>query len=417
LKTSIHPSLAGVPAAETAAELASRCVHCGFCLATCPTYLDNRSELDSPRGRIYLVTNLLERGHATAVTRDHLDACLTCRACETACPSGVEYAGILEAGRVLSAASVPHDRLQRTLRWLLRQVFRRPRVLAPALWFAQLVSPVLPASLRARVPRREAAGPAPDAVPGRRRMLLLEGCVQRAATPATNGAARRVAAALGIDLISVAGAGCCGALDHHLSATDAAREAMRRNIDAWLPLLDAGAEAIVTTASGCGAQISEYGALLADDPAYADSASRISAAARDIVEVLEAEPLEALSVHPTVGPVAVHTPCTQAHALGLAGRVGALLARLGLELAPVREESLCCGSAGSYSVLHPGMAGRLRSRKLAALTAGTPSVIVTANVGCQLHLDAAAEVPVMHWLSLVDAACSAGQSAPASTPP
>ncbi|MDO8863065.1 glycolate oxidase subunit GlcF [Haliea sp. E1-2-M8] len=388
--------------AQRARQLLSACVHCGFCLETCPTYLETRDERDSPRGRIYLIRQLLETGAAAAPTSHHLDRCLTCRSCETTCPSGVQYAQLAEIGQQLAEEAAPRPRLQAALRKTLRAVISRPAVLSPLLRIGQFLRPLLPSTLRQQVPPRQRRLPVP-ATSGQRRLLVLEGCVQAAATPGTNDAARRVCAALGITLQAAPEAGCCGAVQQHLGGAEAARNNMRRNIDAWWPAIEAGAEAIVSTASGCGAMLADYGRLLADDPAYAQRAARVSALSRDLGEVLLAEDLGALAADTSCGKVAVHTPCSLQHALRQPDLLPRLLRGAGFELARTGESHICCGSAGTYSLLQPALSERLRKRKQAALTVDAPALIATANVGCQLHL-ANPEVPVLHWIELLDPA-------------
>lgn len=388
--------------AQRAQQLLSACVHCGFCLETCPTYLETRDERDSPRGRIYLIRQLLETASAAAPTRYHLDRCLTCRSCETTCPSGVQYAQLAEIGQHLAADTTPRPRFHSALRKTLRAVISRPAVFSPLLRVGQFLRPVLPVALRQQIPPRQRRLPVP-ASGGGRTLLVLEGCVQAAATPNTNDAARRVCAALGITLQAVPEAGCCGAVNQHLGGAEAARANMRRNIDAWWPALEAGAEGIVTTASGCGSMLGDYGRLLADDPAYAQRAARVSALARDLGELLLAEDLGVLAADTGCGKVAVHTPCSLQHALRQPDLLATLLRGAGFSLARTEESHICCGSAGTYSLLQPALSQRLRQRKQAALTVDAPALIVTANVGCQLHL-ANPDVPVVHWIELLDPA-------------
>ncbi|MEQ8515778.1 MAG: glycolate oxidase subunit GlcF [Chromatocurvus sp.] len=393
----IHPDFRDSPAAQEAAALTSACVHCGFCLATCPTYLDNRDERDSPRGRIYLIKSLLENASGEHAVETHLDRCLTCRSCETTCPSGVEYARIADAGRSLISHRDGRSPPQRALRWLLRQVVPRPAVFTPLLRIGQGLRGALPSTLRQHVPPRQRRLPAPTRrLP--RRMVLLQGCVQRAATPPTNDAARRVFDQLGIELVTATGEDCCGAVNHHLGAHNAALADMRRTIDALWPHLENGAEAIISSATGCGVQMADYGRLLADDPAYRDKAARVSELSLDIAEALLLEDVDALPITACTDAVAVHMPCSQQHGLGRPDTVQRIMAQCGYRLTATREDHLCCGSAGTYSLLQPATSARLRARKLAALTLERPQTIVTANVGCQLHLGAAADVPVVHWI-------------------
>ena len=390
------------------------CVHCGFCTATCPTYQLLGDELDGPRGRIYLIKQVLEGQTPSRKTQLHLDRCLTCRSCETTCPSGVRYGRLVDIGRAAVQAAVPRpwdERLaRRLLRWLVPSRVRFGLFLG----LGQLFRPLLPASLKAKVPPRRVAGPWPTA-PRPRTLLALAGCAQAVATPDTNAAAARVLDRLGIRLVEVPRAGCCGALPHHLGAEEEALAMMRRNIDAWWPQVEAGAEAILVTASGCGAMVKDYGALLAQDPVYADKAARIAALARDPSEVLAVElarPEVALPQPGAGRKIAFHSPCSLQHGQKLPGLAEGLLTRLGYDLTPVADGHLCCGSAGSYSLLQPTLARQLRDNKLASLAAGGPDCIATANVGCQLHLESGTRIPVRHWLELVDEVLAANPAAP-----
>lgn len=397
----LHPRFTHSSAGQRAKDLTGACVHCGFCLETCPTYLDTRDERDSPRGRIYLIKQLLENGEASEPTRTHLDRCLTCRSCETTCPSGMEYGQLLDIGRDLMEEEAPRNTPDKVLRSLLRFVFSRPRLLGAGLWLGQVVRPLLPPVLRQKVPPRQKRRPLPAATHPRK-MLLLEGCVQSAATPNTNDAARRVLSQLGISLVSAPKAGCCGALDYHLAAHNAGLAAIRRNIDAWWPHIESGAEAIISSATGCGAMLVDYGRLLAHDPAYANKAQRVSALCRDLGEVLLREDLNKLQIDTGIGKVAVHTPCSLQHALQQPTLIEDILGRAGFELAQTRNKHLCCGSAGSYSILQPATSSRLRKRAITSLTGDQPTLIATGNIGCQLHLQSADAVPVRHWIELLD---------------
>jgi glycolate oxidase iron-sulfur subunit len=397
----LHPKFEHTRSGQTAKTLTSACVHCGFCLATCPTYLDSKDERDSPRGRIYLIKNLLETGEASNQTQLHLDRCLTCRSCETTCPSGMQYGELLDIGRGLMEQEAPRPIASRILRRLLRFILSRPRLLASGLVAAQSLRPLLPAGLRQAVPLRQAQKELPVGQHARK-MLVLEGCVQGAATPNTNVAACRVLDRLGISLIVAPKAGCCGAVNYHLAAHADGLNNMRRNIDAWWPHLHDGAEAIITSASGCGAMLVDYGRLLADDPHYADKAKRVSHLSRDIGEILMDEDLTELSVDTQVGKIAIHSPCTLQHALQQPDLIRTLLGRAGFDIAITTENLLCCGSAGTYSILQSTISEKLRKKTLHALAHDQPAVIATANVGCQLHLQAAAGVPVVHWIELLD---------------
>jgi glycolate oxidase iron-sulfur subunit len=399
--TELHPRFEDSGEAREAADLISACVHCGFCLATCPTYLDSRDERDSPRGRIYLVKQLLEQGEATALSQKHLDRCLSCRSCETTCPSGMAYGRMADIGRGLLEADELRPAPWRLLRSALRNVLSRPALFGTLLRLGQWVRPLAPGALKSMIPPRQVVPAAPTETHPRT-MLVLDGCVQRGATPRTNASARRVLHHLGITLQSVSAAGCCGAVNYHLGAQQQGLDNMRRNIDAWWPAIEAGAEAILSTASGCGAMLSEYGELLAADPRYADKARRVSDLTRDIGEIILDEDLTRLAPPPGNKRVAVQIPCSLQHGLKLPDLIPRILQQAGFTLTATTDDHLCCGSAGTYSILQPGTAGRLRQRKLAGLSGDGPEIIATGNVGCQLHLQAATDIPVVHWIELLD---------------
>ena len=392
-----------LPRAAEAESILRSCVHCGFCNATCPTYQLLGDELDGPRGRIYLIKQVLE-GHApTAKTQLHLDRCLSCRNCETTCPSGVDYHNLLDIGRAVVDAAVPRPAGQRLLRQSLRAVVPNPGLFKRLINTGERLRALLPEALQAKLPRN--VRPAGERTTARhpRQVLMLEGCVQPSLSPNTNAATARVLDRLQIGVIPVSLAGCCGAVDYHLDAQEAGLNRARRNIDAWWPSIENGAEAIVQTASGCGAFIKDYGHLLSHDPAYASRAGRVSALARDLVEVLRDEPLEQLKVNAATR-IAFHCPCTLQHAQKLGGAVEALLTRLGFNLTPVPDSHLCCGSAGTWSLTQPELSRQLRDNRLNALESGQPQLIVTANIGCQIHLDGAGRTPVRHWIELVEEA-------------
>ena len=409
MQTQIADSYRNTPEGEVAERILRSCVHCGFCLATCPTYQVLGNELDSPRGRIYLMKQVLEGATPTAKTQLHLDRCLTCRNCETTCPSGVEYGKLLDIGRHIVEEKVGRSPLASATRAALRGGLGTPLLFNGALKLGQSVRGLMPDFLKARVPPAEHAGawPAPR---HQRRMLVLQGCVQPGLKPNINAAAARVLDRIGISLVAADEAGCCGALAHHLNDRDDGLNAARRNIDAWIPHLDAGVEAIVMTASGCGAMVKDYGWLLRHDAAYAEKAARISAATKDISEILVAErdALKPLTAHrsPLTQKIAYHPPCTLQHGQKLSGGVEALLTDAGFELTLVAEPHLCCGSAGTYSILQPEISGQLKARKLDNLQAGQPELIATANIGCLTHLQSGTKIPVRHWVELLDNALS-----------
>ncbi|MDE1164904.1 MAG: glycolate oxidase subunit GlcF [Pseudomonas sp.] len=411
MQTHLSEQARQLPRALEAETVLRACVHCGFCNATCPTYQLLGDELDGPRGRIYLMKEMLEGAPITAATQTHLDRCLSCRNCESTCPSGVEYHTLLDIGRDFIEQQVPRTLGNRLLRSGLRAVVPHPALFKALTRTGQLFRPLLPGSLQAKLPRQARPAGIRPSTKHARRMLILEGCVQPGFSPNTNAATARVLDRLGISLIPVAQAGCCGAVDFHMNAQARGLDRARRNIDAWWPAIEGGAQAIVQTASGCGAFVKEYGVMLKHDPRYAAKAQRISALALDLVEVLRAEPLANLHVHSDLR-LAFHCPCTLQHAQKLGGAVEALLTTLGLNLTAVPDGHLCCGSAGTYSLTQPVLSRQLRDNKLNALESGQPQVIVTANIGCQTHLDGAGRTPVRHWIEIIDEALASAKEQP-----
>jgi glycolate oxidase iron-sulfur subunit len=399
MQTELAEFIRDTPQGREAQSILRKCVHCGFCTATCPTYQVLGDDLDSPRGRIYLMKRALEGAPVSDKTRLHLDRCLTCRACETTCPSGVRYGRLVDIGRAVVEAKTRRGPLERARRALLAYGLPRTRLFRAALALGRLARPLLPPRLRNAVPahvRPPGAWPPPR---HRRKMLALAGCVQPALAPSINAAAARVLDRAGISLIEMPAAGCCGGIRFHLNYQDDGRDDMRALIDAWWPAVASGeVEAIVMTASGCGVTVKEYGQLLAQDERYREKAERISALTRDLCEVLTPEMVS----RGAGGKVAFQSPCTLQHGQQLRGKVERLLAAAGYELTPVNDAHLCCGSAGTYSLLHPQIAVELRGRKLAALQGGGPEVIATANIGCLTHLQAAATTPLRHWIELLD---------------
>jgi glycolate oxidase iron-sulfur subunit len=403
MQTHLADFIKHTPEGQEAAEILGKCVHCGFCTATCPTYQLLGDELDGPRGRIYLIKQVLEGVPPTGKTQLHLDRCLTCRNCETTCPSGVQYGRLLDIGRKVVDEKVPRPLPARLVRTALKAGLTSP-LFGPAMKLGKLARPFMPASLKAKVPAPQDAGTTPG-TPHPRRMLMLAGCVQPAMLPNINSATLRVFDALGIELVVPAAAGCCGAIRYHLNDHDGGLRDARANIDAWWPHLEAGCEAIVMNASGCGAQVREYGHMLRNDPAYAARAQRVSECTRDVAEVLPsmAEAIRAKLGSKPAGRVVFHSPCTLQHGQQVRGEVERLLATLGAEVAPVGEPHFCCGAAGTYSVLQPELAYKLRDRRLGHLEAPGPDVILSANIGCIAHLQSGTERPVQHWIEWLDA--------------
>ncbi|MBE0485909.1 glycolate oxidase subunit GlcF [Marinobacter sp.] len=401
MQTNLVQHFANTPDGQEAEEILRACVHCGFCNATCPTYQELNDERDGPRGRIYLMKMFLEGAEATEKTREHLDRCLTCRSCETTCPSGVQYGRLVDISRGLLEQELPRSPRQRVLRWALTRVLPDRRLFGFVLRLGQAFRPLLPEKLRTKVPVRHEASPWPHSSHNRI-VLGLAGCAQPSAAPNTNAATARVLDKLGITLVEAPKAGCCGAVNYHLSEHERGLEQMRRNIDAWWPAIEAGAEAIVMTASGCGAMVQDYGHLLKDDPVYAHKARRVSELCMDLGAFLLREDLELIKTDVQAGKVAFHCPCTLQHAMKQSGVVEQVLARAGIKLATTKDKHLCCGSAGTYSILQPEMSQTLLDNKLQALTVDDPVKIVTANIGCQLHLETRSQLPVQHWIELLD---------------
>ena len=385
---------------QEAEQILRSCVHCGFCTATCPTYQLLGDELDSPRGRIYLIKQMLEGQQVTEKTQLHLDRCLTCRSCETTCPSGVQYGRLVDIGRELSEQQITRPVFTQFKRYALRKIIPYPERFSMLAKAGNIVKPLLPASLQKKVPAVVTAKSWPQQT-HTRRMLVLNGCAQSVSTPQTNSSAARILDRLGIELFAADKAGCCGAVSHHLSAVDEGLDFMRRNIEAWWPYVEQGVEAIVVTASGCGTMVKEYGHLLADDKNYAEKARKVSELAKDISEILSNEDLSNLNINASQ-KIAFHSPCTLQHGQQLAGVVETILTNAGFALTQVTDPHLCCGSAGTYSVLQPQLSQQLLNNKIDSLQQGAPEIIATANIGCQMHMQTRAGVPVKHWIELID---------------
>lgn len=417
MQTNLAEWIKDTPEGIEADAILRKCVHCGFCLATCPTYQLTGDELDSPRGRIYLMKEMLEGNAVTAKTQFHLDRCLTCRACETTCPSGVQYGRLADIGRAVVEKKVPRGFVDQLTRSVLKTTLPKTALFTMGLGLGRAVKALLPDSIGKYITskRDEGLWPAPVHV---RKMLVLDGCVQPAMAPSINYAAARVLDKLGISLVKANKAGCCGAIPHHLNDAHEAHAYVKRNIDAWWPAIEGGAEAIVVTASGCGTMVAEYGHLLRNDIAYAEKASRVSALYRDVSQVIEQEQGKLstlLKSKPEIFPVdaevtkprlAVHSPCSLQHGLKIRGLVESLLRHAGFELTHVPDGHLCCGSAGTYSLLQSELSTQLLDNKVKALDSGSPDIIVTANIGCMAHIEsglqASSRTPILHWIELID---------------
>ena len=419
MQTQLSPEYRARADGLEAEAILRKCVHCGFCTATCPTYQLLGDELDGPRGRIYLIKQVLEGQAPTRATQMHLDRCLTCRNCETTCPSGVQYGHLVDIGRKIVDEKVPRPLGEKALRWALKEGL--PSALfAPAMKAGQMVRGLLPESLQAKVPAPRNPGAWPTGAHARK-VLMLAGCVQPAMMPGINTATARVLDAAGIETLVAPKAGCCGAVKFHLNDQDGGKAEMRANIDAWWPLVEAGGvECIVMNASGCGVTVKEYGHILQSDAQYAAKAARISALTRDLSELLPdllpelAQRLAGRVQPPPDTLFAYHPPCTLQHGQKLRGGVETHLGRLGFKLRVARNEShLCCGSAGTYSVLNPGLSHQLRDRKLGALGEAfgeqPPDAILSANIGCITHLQSGTATPVRHWIEVLDEALIAAR--------
>jgi len=387
---------------KQADEVLRRCVHCGFCNATCPTYQITGDELDGPRGRIYLIKHALEGGQFSKETQLHLDRCLQCRACEITCPSGVQYSTLLRVGQKIINKKLGRPFSARVIRKLLRFVLVRPELFKYLLKTGQFFRPLIPGKLGYKIPRKQNVQTIAQTIKHKRNVILLDGCVQRSATPATNAATIRVLDHLGIRAVRVPSVKCCAAIPAHLDAPEQARFMIKQNIDAWWPLIDDNTEAILSTASGCGLMISEYADYLGSDANYFEKAKKIKYLNKDLSELLIKENVDKKISPGKNQSVSYHAPCTQQHGLVISGLVESVLKAAGYRLTTVQDGHLCCGSAGTYSITQPVLSRTLLKNKINNLTIDRPDIIATANVGCQLHLQTATRLPVVHWVELID---------------
>lgn len=394
------------PYAKDAEEILRRCVHCGFCNATCPTFQLLGDELDGPRGRIYLIKQILEGASPTLSTRKHLDRCLTCQSCETTCPSGVQYSRLLETGRQIHDETLSRPMKEKWLRIVLRRILLRPALFRALLTAGHSFSFLLPAAIKKKLPPLGKSSPdtaeKTKQAKHTRTLIMLRGCAQQVSAPEINRSARDIFNQLGFNVIESPADQCCGALSQHNDATEEARELARKNIDAWWPLLEQGAESIVVTASGCATMVHDYGHLLADDVNYSDKAHRVAELCRDPIEILEVFQKQLRKKTGLADHISFQAPCTQQHGLQLQGQVETLLSKAGFSLTQQNIGHLCCGSAGSYSVLQPALSSQLKANKLQDLTRNAPGLIATANIGCLLHLQSGTDIPVRHWLQLIE---------------
>lgn len=383
MQTKLAEQFKNSPQGKKADDILRSCVHCGFCLATCPTYQLSSNELDSPRGRIYLIKSALEDNEVSQNSLQYLDQCLTCRACESTCPSGVEYGQLADIGRELVE---PHRAWwQKLYRSSVRFFLTSPALfntVAPFFKHSSINTPKITADNATS------------------RVLLLTGCVQPALAPTINHATNNILAKLGVEVIETPQSACCGALEHHLSAQDQALQQVKHNIDSWSELVESGVEAIISTASGCGVMIKDYKTLFEPNDPYYQKAMEISDKTKDIAEYLLGQDLSALSIKEN--NLSYHAPCTLQHGQKLPSIVEHVLAKTGYQVSPITDSHLCCGSAGSYSIFQPKISKQLRENKLQHLSASNPDVIVTANIGCLMHLSKGTNIPVKHWIELVN---------------
>ena len=406
MQTNLGKEFKANPSAQVVEQILRKCVHCGFCNATCPTYQLSGDELDGPRGRIYQMKQFFEGADANLEIQKHLDRCLTCRSCETTCPSGVKYSRLLEAGREAIDAALPRSVLDRYKRAGITWFLNSGNLFKFSVKSAQLFSWLLPGVLSRSIPAKQIVIAKPQGG-HQRRVLMLSGCVQPALTPSTNAAAARLLDRLGIETVEISTAHCCGAVGLHTSQAEQGRQQARKLIDLWWPIIESGVEAIVVTATGCGVTIKDYGELFENEPDYAQKAETISNLAQDLSELLKLEfDMQGIQLDGT-RRVAFHTPCSMQHGLGLKGGVESLLASAGYHLCRVADSHLCCGSAGTYSLLQPQISSQLRANKQVALVIDSPEVIATANIGCQMHIGNGSSVPVVHWIELLNDALEA----------
>lgn len=395
METKLSEATLQHPKAKEIDSILRSCVHCGFCNATCPTYQLLGDENEGPRGRIYLIKQFFEGQPITEKTVNHLDHCLHCASCETTCPSGVNYTRLLDISREIIDEHYHRPIKEQKKRKLLAKTLSSPLKFSLLLSTGRMSKTFLPQILTEKIPEKRSTLDWPTTTHDRK-MLILDGCAQPSISPDINSSTAHVLDKMGVSLLRIKKANCCGAVKLHLSDEESARQQMRKNIDLWWGAITDGIEAIISTASGCGVTLKDYGYHLKDDPDYANKAILVSKLSKDIAEIISKEDIPITSNPLTL---AWHPPCTLQHAQGISGIVEAILIRAGHQLVPVINQHLCCGSAGTYSILQPEIANQLRSNKLDALTAESPDMIVTANIGCQTHLEQKSDIPINHWIT------------------
>lgn len=403
METHISDNIRKTPAIEEAEAILRSCVHCGFCTATCPTYQLLGNELDGPRGRIYLIKQMLETGQASNKTRTHLDRCLLCRACESTCPSGVRYARLLHTGKHLAYSLAPASLTQRGKRQLLKGLLPYPKRLSPLLSAANLFRPLLPNRLKSKIPAVDKQSLRTSSADTQsRHVILFQGCVQSIVAGSINTAAQNILQRLGIQSVNAQGEGCCGAVHHHLDDKEHAQAMARNNLDRWWTLLEQGAEAVLFTASACALEAREYPLLFSEDHEYRQKSEQILPFLLEIGEFICKQNTDALRLPENNTDISFHAPCTLQHGLNASAETETLLRRLGFKVREPEDAHLCCGSAGTYSILQPELSTQLRDNKLAQLNKAGGKVIASANIGCLMHLQAGTSVPVKHWIEWLD---------------
>ena len=426
MKTEFSLAQLADPDIAQADKILRACVHCGFCTATCPTYVLLGDELDSPRGRIYLIKEMLEKDQTpTAEVVKHVDRCLSCLSCMTTCPSGVNYMHLVDQARVRIEQRYQRPLTERALRQVLAFVLPDPQRFRISMWLARLARPLavfLPTPrpsatpgliqrLKAMLALAPSRLPSPGALPGsvfaalgkkRGRVALLQGCAQQVLAPRINQAAISLLTRHGIEVVLVRDEQCCGALTHHLGNDQDALAKARANVTAWQrEAAGEGLDAILVTASGCGTVIKDYGYLLREDQAFAADAAKVSALAKDITEYIAGLGLEPTARHDNI-VVAYHSACSLQHGQKITGLPKELLSKNGFVVKDVPESHLCCGSAGTYNILQPELAGRLRDRKVANIASVKPDMIAAGNIGCMVQIASGTSVPVVHTIELLD---------------
>ena len=407
MQTDIKSTILNTRIGQEANDILRSCVHCGFCTATCPTYQLLGDELDGPRGRIYLIKRVLETDQVSENTQLHLDRCLSCGACETTCPSGVKYRRLLDIGREIVEHKVDRPSIDKIKRKTLSFILGNKELFSFLLSSARLFRPILPKQLQKSIPKKQkviSLTPSMPSMPSqhKRKMILFRGCVHDAIAPEINASAIRVLDKLGISVIEVDELICCAAVSHHLLEKDKTEHTIKQNIDLLLAKLNPDVEAIFTTASACSLMLKDYPKLMEDDAEYHPKASQLASKFKDISEVICNESVGSLTFEKSNKRIAFHSPCSMQHGLKVVNSIEHILAQAGFNLVNVKDSHLCCGSAGTYSILQKDLSEQLLTNKVDNLTANQAEIIATANIGCLTHIQSGTETPVKHWVNLIN---------------